>query len=106
LSKLLKHIIGDWLQRLADGEPHEIGEVGPRHPYSHSNRQRIGPEVAKLHREGLIEVADAVRSARATRRNSIARRWRAVDPDACRRYAAKLLGQGDGDSGWTQPCLF
>lgn len=92
-------------RKLADtGEPHKIGKVGLSLRCLLSNRQQIGPEVTRRYHASLIEVVDAVRSIRATRRNRIARRWMAVDPDACRRYAEKRLRQGNGDSGWTQPC--
>lgn len=75
MSTFLLHIITAWLQLLAaTDEPHEIREVELGRPYLISNRQRIGPVVAKLHRDVLIESADAVRSVRPSRRNSIARR--------------------------------
>ncbi len=76
------------LERLADGEEIDAGYGQTPGRYPLHITQSVGPMVRLLRLDGLIGYAGVGFASRPTRRRSVARKWRAIDRDACRRLAA------------------
>lgn len=82
-----------FLRQLAAGQEADAG-VGQRNdPYPPGVRNAIGPMISGLHRDGIIMMAGAGYASRPTRRRTVARLWRAVNPERCRLLA-------EIDSAW------
>lgn len=50
-------------------------------------RNLIGPMIAGLHRDRVIEIAGSCLASRPTRHGTVTRKWRAVDRGRCRQLA-------------------
>lgn len=86
-AEMLREIRMIWLIVLSDGQPHEFGEGQRREQFPPTIAKAVGPLVASLHREGIIEPVGAVRATRPTRNSSIALQWRGPNPERCRELA-------------------
>jgi len=89
MSPELRMIRIPLLEKLADGDEIDAGYGQSTERYPRHIAQSVGPMVRLLRMDGLIEHAGAGRASRPSRRSSVARTWRAIDPDACRRLASE-----------------
>ena len=86
-AETLRAIRAAFLRMMANGHPADAGEGQQRDAYPPGIRNGIGPMIAALRRDGVIRPAGADYASRPTRRKTIARLWRANNPERCRKLA-------------------
>ena len=84
----LRSIRAAFLRAMATGRTVDAGEGQRRETYPPGIRNAIGPMIAALRRDGVIAPAGADYASRPTRRKTIARLWRGIDAERCKRLAA------------------
>lgn len=92
-AETLRAIRAAFLRELATGRTVDAGEGQQRDPYPPGIRNAVGPMIAALRRNGVITPAGADYASRPTRRRTIARTWRGIEPEKCRRLA-------EADEAW------
>lgn len=87
-AETLRTIRAGFLRAVASGRSVDAGEGQQRDPYPPEIRHAVGPMIAALRRDGVISPAGADYASRPTRRKTIARLWRGIDAERCKRLAA------------------